>query len=124
MANRVVFGQRASGAGIFVSRSGVDALTASGDNLLLSSDARQMQFVAHGVVNRSSGSQTISWGPFGYRPRIILVGQNRAYIQYINDNSATLTVASLQSYVDGYWVAGTKPTLSSRIEWFALRPGL
>lgn len=124
MANRVVFGQRGSGTGLYVSRPGVNALTATGDDLLLSTDARMMQFVQQGVVNRSSGSQTISWGPFGYRPRILLVGQNRAYIQYINDNSATLTVTSQQPLLDGYWNAFNKPTLSNRIEWFALRPGV
>lgn len=124
MANRVVLGQRGGGTGLYVSRPGVNALTATGDDLLLSTDSRMMQFVQQGVVNLSSGSQTISWGPFGYRPRILLVGQNRAYIQYINDNSATLTVASQQTLLDSYWNAFNKPTLSDRIEWFALRPGV
>lgn len=124
MANRIVLGNRSGGAGFFVSRPGQNALTATGNDLLLSTSAQQLQIVQSGVVNRSSGSETISWGPLGYRPIIVLVGQNTAHIVYLNDNSATLTVSSRQSQMDSDWITANKPTLSSRIEWLALRPGL
>lgn len=128
MVRRVVLGARPSGIGIFVSRPGVDALTATGDNLLLSSDARQMQIVQSGAYNASFvmgiSTQTITWGPLGYRPLILLVGQHTARFVYNNDNSATVTIGNRQSDLDVYWTTANKPALSSRIEWFAMRPGV
>src|SRR5690606_10194586 len=128
MVRRVVLGARPSGIGIFVSRPGVDALTATGDNLLLSSDARQMQIVQSGAYNASFvmgiSTQTIHWGPLGYRPLILLVGQHTARFVYNNDNSATVTIGTRQSDLDVYWTTANKPALSSRIEWFAMRPGI
>jgi alpha-glucosidase (family GH31 glycosyl hydrolase) len=124
MANRVCFGNRSGGAGFFVSKPGVDVLTASSSGMMLSTNDRSMQIVASGVLNRSSGTETISWSPLGYRPLLILVGQNFAQYVYLDDNSASVRVQNRQGVFDNYWTVTGKPTLSPRIEWLAIRPGV
>jgi hypothetical protein len=122
MANRVLLGKRGTEYGLWVSKPGVNVLSASGAQLMLSTGQRSLQIVRFGAFNRSSGSQPISWAALGYRPKIVVSSQLVTSLVYTGDNSATISVSG--AAIDPYWNTPNKPTLSNRIEWFALGPGV
>lgn len=101
MTGRVLLGLRAGEYGIWVSKPGVNVITAGDDALLLSSSRRSAQVVASGIISASSGgSYGISWGNLGFVP-VILVGSARfpsARCSVTSLTTATITAGIAENF--------------------------
>lgn len=75
MANRVILGRKnASSIGVYISKPGVDAFTASQFDLMLSTDHPTWQVVQNGRVSLPmGGSVTISHPNIGHIPTIFVL---------------------------------------------------
>lgn len=80
MANRVCLGKRSVGQiGLFISKPGVDVLTAADADLLFSSSINAMQMIVTGTIavpNYSQGGNpyaTIGYPDLGYIPTVLIL---------------------------------------------------
>jgi hypothetical protein len=92
MTNRVLLGDRSGGAGLFVSKPGVDVVTAVADDLLLSTSIQAFQIVQTGSHSDpgASSSFTASIPNLGFTP-LVLVWCDRYLVGY-SVSGTTLTV--------------------------------
>lgn len=91
MTRRVVIGSRSSGSGLWVSKSGFDALTATGDNLLLSLDGGTEQIILMGVAFPLP--QVVPLG-LSQRPYVFLTSTGVVPVEF-NVSQSTQAVAGL-----------------------------
>ena len=95
MSRRIVLGQRGSEGGIWVSKPGYDAMTATEDQCLLSTTTQSLQIVASGVIY-GPGNQTdydFTIPNLGYTPLVLLAGSHVA--AYSFPSSTTLRIRVL-----------------------------
>ncbi|MER8983982.1 hypothetical protein [Mesorhizobium sp. M0843] len=71
MANRIIIGERAGDYGIFISRPGVDVLTATGSQLLLDTTRRPLQLVQTGALILNGSFTTVAFPNLGFKPVIL-----------------------------------------------------
>lgn len=97
MANRIVLGSHPTlGMGGFVSKPGINVLTAGKFDLMFSTSYEQLQIAQSGSFtiignghNSIQWSSPISWNPLGFRPLVLLsCDEYEVYFQYLSDNSA------------------------------------
>lgn len=92
MTGRVILGQKAGQLGMWVSRPGVDVLSAVDDDMLLSTSRAGIQIIASGVIY-SPGNNTshdFAIPALGYTPLVIVTG---AYVGgWSFPNSTTLRI--------------------------------
>ncbi len=95
MTNRIVLGQRGSESGIWVSKPGINALTAGADDLLLSTSISAMQIVASGVISGPSSNTDYDFTipDLGFTPMVLIGGSHVA--AYSFPNATTLRVRVL-----------------------------
>lgn len=78
MANRVCLGQKSAGQfGLWISKPGVDVLSASLDQMLLATDLNSFQIITSGnvLLAASASSVTIDIPNFGFRPLLMWTGE-------------------------------------------------
>ena len=78
MVARVVIGKRGSDFGIWISKDGEDALTATGDDLILDMSTNQDQIMQFGTITSGSGSPGMIEGTpvalgYGVAPTVIIL---------------------------------------------------
>lgn len=118
MTDRVLIGRRSGQNGIYVSRPGVNVLTADLGGLLMSTDELHLQIIQRGYFSSGGGNTSISWSPVGFRPRLIVSTQNVVqYISYTSDNSATINIYGMSSVLATYWNVGSPPGTSNDVFW-------
>lgn len=98
MTRRVILGKRGVAYGLWVSRPGIDVLTASEDDLLLSMDTENLQIVASGIAADpgNTGSRTITIPALGFKPYVIY-GCNRYLIELRHNSNTSITFQSMGS---------------------------
>lgn len=73
MTTRLCLGNRGSDVGLFISKPGIDVMTATAENLLFSTASRAFQFVQSGMLAVPSSKEvTITTPDLGYKPMIML----------------------------------------------------
>lgn len=115
MTNRVCLGQKGSDTGIWVSKPGVNVLTAGEDDMLLSTSFRALQIIASGVIsspaNLTNYDRTIP--NLGFQP-IVLIGGNFA-TAYSFPNATTLRIRSFSPWMGNggsiTWAVTNQPIL-------------
>lgn len=126
MVGRVAAGLRLGSYGIWVSKPGVEVLTAPDGGLLLSSDRKSAQVVASGIIAASTnGTYGISWPSTGFVP-VVVAGSARfpeARSVITGVNSANILAGVAQNFTN--WTAGgSVPGPPSTISWIVLNiPG-
>ena len=75
MTNRLVIGQRGAQSGMWLSRAGVDVLTATEPDLLLSPDYDNLQFFFRGVVtiNPSTFADVLFGTTLTFKPLVLFM---------------------------------------------------
>lgn len=117
MANRVAFGNRAGVHGIYVSKPGVNVLTASAENLMMSTSAKNLQIVQRGSFSASGNEFTnISWSPLGFRPIVLWASQRDVRFTYLSDNSAE--IYSTNMFIN--WPLAGAPSFDNTVYWLVL----
>lgn len=121
MTNRVVMGNKGGTYGLWVSKPGVNVLTASETDMLLSTSGTFGQIVRSGSFAAGTGTYSISWSALGFRPRLFFGTQMIVEgVNYTSDNSATVRTYNNQEYINEAWILVNTPTLSNRVYWFAI----
>ena len=103
MTNRVLMGQRAPGEyGLWVSKPGVDVMSATVDQCLLSTNRRAFQIIQHGTVGNPgvNGSVDVAIPSLGYTP-LVLLFCTRSFIEFWFPSPTTLRL-----FNDGAWQGG------------------
>lgn len=95
MTRRVVIGNRDGGGGIWVSKSGFDALTATGDNLLLSLSGGTEQIIMTGLA--SPLPQTVVLG-LSQRPYVFITSVSAVPVQFFNGASQVALSGLMRPY--------------------------
>lgn len=120
MANRVLMGLRAGTYGAWVSKPGVDVLTAGVDQLLLSTDIGNVQAIASGSISGAGTGTVISWTDLGYQPWVILGSEYRQFsFTYTSNSSISLTNLGLNPLVAS-WNVGSPPSFSDEVRYVVL----
>jgi hypothetical protein len=120
MANRVIMGQRGGVYGAWVSKPGVDVVSASAEQLMMSTDIGNVHAIASGVVSSPGGSFGISWTDLGYYPWVILGSERyRSSFTYTSTSSITVTRGATNPLVAA-WNVGTPPTIPDEIRYIIL----
>lgn len=121
MVGRVLTGLRSGSYGIWVSKPGVDVLTAIDQNLMLSSDRKSAQVVASGVLAASTnGVYPISWPNTGFVP-IVVAGSARfpeARAVITGVNTANILAGIAQGFSS--WTGSNTPISPFSISWIVL----
>lgn len=120
MARRVLLGQRSGNIGIWVSKPGIDVVSASADNLLLSSDIGNVQAIASGILSSPATSTTVNFADLGFQPWVLLSSQRwQCTFSYLSNSSISISRGSLNPIV-GNWNVGSVPTLADEIRYVVL----
>jgi len=102
VTNRIIFGNRNGQPGIWVSKPGVNVLTATDDGLLFSSDRQAVQIVASGVIT-GAGNNTnhdIAIPNLGFKSLVITGGGVVTAYSFPNATTLRLSVYTRQPYAD------------------------
>ena len=120
MANRVLLGLRSGIYGAWVSKPGVDVLSAGADQLMMSTDIGNVHAIASGVVSAPGSSFGVSWADLGYYPWVILGSERyRCTFTYTSTASITVTRGTTNPLVAS-WNVGTPPTIADEIRYIIL----
>lgn len=95
MSRRVVIGNNGDGGGIWVSKAGFDALSAVGDNLLLSLDGGTEQIIMTGLA--SPLPQTVVLG-LSQRPYVFLTSVSSVAVQFFDGASQVALAGLMRPY--------------------------
>lgn len=119
MANRVLFGQRGGSPGFFVSKPGVDVVTAADDDLLLSTLQTNLQIVQSGVIPSAvwgSAGNTITIPDQGFHPIIFYSCMwGIGTITYISNTSVKILIPAGGLADDGWPPIGTAPSMDDAL---------
>lgn len=76
MSGRIALGQKSGQYGLWVSRPGVEVLTASDDDMLLSTSRTGLMIIASGVIYSPGNNTTHDFTipALGYTPLVIVTG--------------------------------------------------
>lgn len=122
MANRVFLGDRGDGLGIWVSRPGVNVLTAGMYDLLLDSSRQMITFVQSGVVTVYKDTTIqVSVSDLGYRP--YLIGFVETYYQNANYNDYVYWRFISNTTVEIYYTSAYYSSASFRYAIFGVSSG-
>lgn len=96
MTNRVLLGKKGSDYGLWVSKPGQNVLTASDDNMLLSTDFQAFQIVASGVINNPSNNTdyNLTIPNLGFTPIVLLGGSHVCAYSFPNATTLRIRVFS------------------------------
>ncbi|MBO9589057.1 hypothetical protein [Devosia sp.] len=125
MVGRVATGFRLGAYGIWVSKPGIEVLTAGDADLLLSSDRKSAQVVASGIIAAATnGTYVISWPSTGFTP-VVVAGSARfpeARAVVTGVNTANILAGIAQGFSS--WTGGNTPISPFTISWIVLNiPG-
>jgi hypothetical protein len=121
VARRIIFGQRGSDYGLWVSKVGVDVLRASGTDLLFDMSTRRGMVLEEGSAVVPSGGNTRSISFARTYPSIPLVfcGQLRSYPSLATVRTQAsrtgFVLTSIQDQLTGDWFAA-----GDTVQWFAV----
>lgn len=121
MVGRVILGQRSGTYGAWVSKPGVNVVSASTDQLLLSTDVGNVQVVAAGVIGGQPSSGTvISFVDLGFQPRVIVSSPRFQYsFSYLSNSAISLTFLGTNNIVAA-WNVGAIPNIPAQVSWVVL----
>lgn len=94
MTNRLILGNRSGQYGLWISKPGIDVLTASEADCLFSSDVRAFQVVQSGNLGDlgTSGSATISTVDQGFMPFVLIACMKYSIlVSYSSNTSFTIS---------------------------------
>jgi len=95
MAGRVLMGLRFGAPGFYVSKPGIEVSTASDDDLMLSTNAGNLQIAYSGVISSPSNFNTIAIPDQGFRPIIFYsCMKGIGGVQYVSNSSVIIEVTT------------------------------
>lgn len=107
MTNRVLLGAKGGTHGLYVSKPGVDVVTAGDNDLMVSTNRKAMQVVQNGVIGDPGISATIDIAipSLGFTP-LVLIWCIKYSVDYWFPSSTTLRLHTL----GGGGIAGKDPS--------------
>lgn len=110
MTNRVILGKRGSKYGLWVSKPGVDVLTGSEDQMMLSTEAQSFQIVASGTISFPGvgGETSISIPNLGFEP-LVLVSCMSHYVAYRIVSNTSIRIRGFVQRPSLSWTSGAAP---------------
>jgi hypothetical protein len=121
VARRIIFGQRGSDYGLWVSKAGVDVLGASGSDLLFDMSTRRGMVLEEGsaVVPNGGNTRSISFARTYPSIPLVFCGQLRSYPSLATVRTQAsqtgFVLTSIQDQLTGDWFAA-----GDTVQWFAV----